>query len=165
MLKQILIFIVFILLITGCSSIIVKPDVAIINYEHNPIIDGKITYNKSNKNYLPTLIRQNSNNNVEINYIYSVTYNNGSVDFDGINLFNPLLFVGFPMSNSDLLVSGKLSIIDSGDVLNTFESSCIAQKTRNLFSTGGNSIERKKCLLAIRDNIDNQIRNKYKKEN
>lgn len=69
------------------------------------------------------------------------------------------------MSNSDLFASGKLIISDSGIILNTFESSCIVHKTRNLFSTGGNSKDRKNCLIGIRENIDNQIRINYNKEN
>lgn len=165
MFKKMLLFIVLIFLISGCSKIIVKPDVAVMNLPTNPILEGKVIYKKTNKEYLPKMIKDSSHTDREIEYQYSVKYNNGTVDYDGINLFNPLLFAGFPLGSSDLLVSGKLTISNAGIVLNTFEASCVATETRNLFNTGGSSSNRKKCLIEIRYNIDNQIIARYNKGN
>lgn len=153
-----------ILMLTGCatSTIIVKPDVKNAHVSKKPLLTGKIDYDKTNKDYLPTMIEP-GNTNLTLRYRYTVKYNTEGVEHDALNLFNPLLFVGFPLSESDLLVSGKLTILKYGKVIETYESSCVAKDTRNLFDTGGSSEDRKKCLLKIRYNIDTQISNKYKK--
>lgn len=151
-------------IMTGCatSTIIVKPDLNDGQISKKPLLRGKIDYDKTNKDYLPTMIDA-GNTNLTLRYRYTVQYNTGGVENDAFNLFNPLLFVGFPMSESDLLVSGRLTVLKYGKVLETFESSCVAKDTRNLFDTGGSSEDRKKCLLKIRYNIDRQISNKYHK--
>lgn len=153
-----------IFILTGCatSTIIVKPDLKDTHISKKALLKGKIDYDKTNKEYLPTMIEK-GNTNLTLRYRYTVKYNTEGVENDALNLFNPLLFVGFPLSESDLLVSGKLTVLKYGKVVETFESSCIARDTRNLFDTGGSSEDRKKCLLKIRYNIDTQISNRYKK--
>lgn len=159
-----ILFIIAILQLTGCatSTIIVKPDIKDVHLSKKSLLRGKIDYDKTNKDYLPTMIEK-GNTNLTLRYRYTVKYNTEGVENDALNLFNPLLFVGFPLSESDLLVSGKLSVLKYGKVIETFESSCVAKDTRTLFDTGGSSEDRKKCLLKIRYNIDTQISNKYKK--
>ena len=161
-----LIIISIVLILTGCatSTIIVKPDVHVVQLPKQSLLKGKVDYDKTNKDYLPTMI-ESGNTNLTLRYRYTVMYNTGGVDNDAFNLFNPLLFVGFPISESDLLVSGRLTVLKYGKVLETFESSCVAKDTRNLFDTAGSSEDRKKCLLKIRYNIDAQISNKYQKRN
>lgn len=161
--KAIIIFISGVLVFTGCSTtMVVKPDAKDSPLPKEPILKGKIDYDKTNQKYLPTMIKE-GNTKLTLKYRYEVKYNNGGVDNDGLNLFNPLLFVGFPLSESDLLVSGKLIVLKNGKAKEHFESSCVAKETRNLFNTGGSSEERKQCLLKVRHNIDIQILNKYKK--
>lgn len=153
-----------VLTVTGCatSNIIVKPDVKDTQLPKHSLLKGKIDYDKTNKEYLPTMIGA-GNTNLTLRYRYTVKYHTGGVENDAFNLFNPLLFVGFPMSESDLLVSGRLTVLKYGKVIEIFESSCVAKDTRNLFDSGGSSEDRKKCLLKIRYNIDTQISNKYQK--
>lgn len=153
-----------ILMFTGCatSTIIVKPDLKDTPMSKKSLLRGKIDYDKTNKEYLPRMIEA-GNTDLTLRYRYTVNYNTGGVENDAFNLFNPLLFVGFPLSESDLLVSGRLTVIKNGRVLESFESSCVAKDTRNLFDTGGSSEDRKRCLLKIRYNIDAQISNKYQK--
>lgn len=161
--KAIIIFISGVLVLTGCASTItVKPDVKDNYLPKKALLKGKIDYDKTNKSYLPTMIEK-GNTKLTLRYRYSVRYNTGGVEYDGINLFNPLLFVGFPLSESDLLASGKLTVLKNGKVAETYESSCVAKDTRNLFDTGGSSEDRKKCLLKIKYNIDTQISERYKK--
>jgi len=151
-------------MLTGCatSTIIVKPDVKDVHLSKESLFRGKIDYDKTNKDYLPRMIEK-GNTNLTLRYKYTVKYNTEGVEYDAFNLFNPLLFVGFPLSESDLLVSGKLTVLKNRKIVETFESSCVAKDTRSLFDTGGSSEDRKKCLLKIRYNIDTQISNRYKK--
>jgi len=161
--KASILFACTILMLTGCAStMIVKPDVKDKHLPKKALLKGKIDYDKTNKSYLPTMIEE-GNTNLTLRYRYSVKYNAGGVEYDGINLFNPLLIVGFPLSESDLLVGGKLTVLKNGKIKETYESSCVAKDTRNLFDAGGSSEDRKKCLFKIRYNIDTQISNKYSK--
>ena len=114
------------------------------------------------KPYLLSL-KNNPNSSLVTNYSYSVHYVNGNTDWDGLNLFNPLIFVGFPMSGESVIVEGKLQIKEKEVVLKELRASCVSNKTRNLFQTGGSSGPRKDCLIAVRDNIDTQIKH-FKKE-
>ncbi len=96
-------------------------------------------------------------------YRYSVHYVNGNTNWDGINILNPLIMIGFPMSEESIIVEAKLQLKEKDTLIKEFEASCIANKTRNMFQNGGSSEPRKACLLAVRDNIDMQIKH-YKKE-
>jgi len=119
-------------------------------------IECNIHYD-GNTAYLPSGLVQNLNNDCQVRYSYTIHYINGGTDMDGLNLFNPLLIVGFPMSQESVIVEGKLEWTTSDKESQIFTASCIATKTRNLFQTGGSSEPRKECLFAVRDNINNQL--------
>jgi len=76
---------------------------------------------------------------------------------DAINIWNPLLIIGFPMGSEAVIVQGKLAYVDDNQIENVFTATCIAKKTRNLFQKSGSTEPRKKCLLAVRDSIDIQV--------
>lgn len=67
------------------------------------------------------------------------------------------------MSEESVLVEAKLSLKEKEGSVKEFTASCIANKTRNLFQNSSSSEPRKACLLAVRDNIDQQIKH-YQKE-
>lgn len=148
------------ILLSGCAehTMRVTPDIPINNYMLAPI-ECKVVYGESNLEYLPTALINNPNSSLVAHYTYTVHYVNGSTNWDGLNLWNPLLIVGFPMSQENVIVEGKLEFKDNEKTLQQFSASCIADKTRTLFQTGGSSGPRKSCLLAVRDTINSQLGN------
>ena len=74
-----------------------------------------------------------------------------------------LILVGFPMSEESVIVEARLQLKEEGILIKEFEALCIANKTRNMFQNSGSSEPRKACLLAVKDNIELQIKH-YKKE-
>lgn len=144
------------LFLSGCAehSLKVLPEIQSLNTNINHI-STRINYD-GNKEYLSDLFKEDNTSNTSVSYAYSVKYINGSTDWDGLNLFNPLLFVGFPLSEEAVVVEGKL-LLTSSDINKTFTSSCVATKTRSLYQNGGSSGPRKGCLIAVRDNIKNQV--------
>jgi len=147
-----------VLLFSGCAehSLRVTPELPINSSQPSRIMCNVI-YDESNKEYLPSTLTHDPNSPLEAHYTYSVHYVNGSTDWDGLNLWNPLLIVGFPMSQENVIVEGKLEFKDKENTLQHFSASCIAEKTRSLFQTGGSSGPRKACLLAVRDTINQQL--------
>lgn len=148
----------------GCAehSMRVSPE-NLSNISASTPMECQIIYEESNQEYLPTQLKNNPNSSLVANYSYTVHYVNGNTDWDGLNLFNPLIFVGFPMSGESVIVEGKLHIKEKEGVVKELRASCVSNKTRNLFQTGGSSGPRKDCLIAVRDNIDTQIKH-FKKE-
>lgn len=148
---------ILLMIFTGCAEHTLKvlPELQPQTLQLQPV-NVKIEY-AGNKEYLPNVLKEDNSSGITATYLYSVKYTNGSTDWDGLNLFNPLLFVGFPLSEEAVIVEGKLTLISVDDINQTFTSSCIASKTRSLYQNGGSSGPRKGCLLAVRDNINNQI--------
>lgn len=142
---------------SGCSHIDLKaePQVEPQNFVQN-FVDTNVTYD-GNHEYLPTVLRHNAASLSNSIYKYEVAYINGSTKMDVINIWNPLLFVGFPMGSEAVIVQGKLVYTDTNQIENVFTASCVAKKTRNLFQNSGSTEPRRKCLLEVRDNISNQV--------
>jgi len=143
--------------LAGCAehTLRITPEATSTLILNNPI-ECNIKY-EGNTAYLPSSLIQNPNNNCSMIYSYEIYYVNGNTDWDGLNLFNPLILVGFPMSQESVIVEGKLEWISLDKPNQIFTASCIATKTRNLFQTGGSSEPRKECLFAIRDSINSQL--------
>ncbi len=148
----------------GCAehSLRVRPEVYPIDEMATPI-HCNVIYEQGNSEYLPSMLQHNAESSCLAHYSYDVKYVNGNTNWDGLNLFNPLIFVGFPMSEESVLVEAKLSFKEKEGFAKEFTASCIANKTRNLFQTGGSSGPRKACLIAARDTINSQIKH-FKKE-
>lgn len=149
-------FFVMSLFLTGCAehTMRVLPEVEQISVNVASIA-AKIEYSE-NREYLPNIFKEDNLSNTTVSYSYSVKYINGSTDWDGANLFNPLLVVGFPLSEEAVIVEGELILTSSEDT-KTFTASCVAKKTRSLYQNSGSSGPRRECLLAIRDNISRQV--------
>ena len=153
-----------VLCFVGCAehSLRVRPDVNPIDEVATPI-HCNVIYEQGNSEYLPSMLQHNAESACLAYYSYDVKYVNGNTNWDGLNLFNPLIFVGFPMSEESVLVEAKLSLKEREGSVKEFTASCIANKTRNLFQTGGSTGPRKACLIAVRDTINTQIKH-FKKE-
>ena len=148
----------FLIVFTGCSSVALKvePTVEEQLSDKTPKISSKIVYD-GNINYLPTLFIHDINSNNIIYYEYNVKYINGSTKYDALNLWNPLVVAGFPLSEEAVIVESRLKFFIKDKKEKIFTATCIANKTRSLFQNAGSTEARQKCLLAVRDNIDNQI--------
>lgn len=146
------------LLITGCAEHSMRVFPEIINQQQNAPIRCKLDYD-GNREYIPKSIVETNDSNLSAQYSYQIKYVNGNTDWDGLNLFNPLILVGFHLSEESVIVEGKLELNNGSDIQKVLTSTCIATKTRSLYQTGGSSGPRKDCLLAVRDNIDMQLIN------
>jgi hypothetical protein len=157
--KQVL-FLTLISLIVSCATEInIVPKFT--KLENTTIlIDGKIDYT-GNKEYFPRTVGDSQSKDplLIIKYQYQVNY--GKVTGpEGLNVFNPLLIVGFPIGQDTLVVVGKLDIIRQKEVIKTYSAICTYEKTRNLFYQGPTFSElRRTGLLNIRDNIEAQMYN------
>lgn len=154
-------FIIILYIFTGCTnnSLKVKPEITDNNI---PIyLNCRIDYS-GNKNYLPKNLLYNKLASTIATYSYKVKYINGNTNFDTLNLFNPLVIVGFPLGEESVLTEGILKISKNSKT-KIFTSSCISTSTRSLFHNAGSTQARKSCLIAIRDNISKQLNN-YQKD-
>ncbi|UFS61833.1 hypothetical protein LOH54_09210 [Sulfurimonas sp. HSL-3221] len=153
--------IVFILFfgLAGCSSkYLTEPKIETIKTDATAYLEGRIDYAKTNRDYLPSSLKSDPDSTRVLHYDYEVTYVNGDIDYDALNLFNPLVLVGFPLSDSDVVVQGKLDVIDANATTISFKAVCVAKSTRNLFKNTNLSEDRKKCLDEVKKNIDLQVR-------
>ena len=77
----------------GCAehSMRVSPE-NLSNISASTPMECQIIYEESNQEYLPTQLKNNPNSSLVANYSYTVHYVNGNTDWDGLNLFNPLMF-------------------------------------------------------------------------
>jgi len=151
------------IMLPGCAehSLKVLPDIGELP-KKAVCITCKLQYD-GNHEYLPSYLVNNQTSTTTASYSYDVKYVNGNTNWDGLNLFNPLLIVGFPLSEESVIVQGTLKIQDGLSEPHVYTSSCIANKTRSLYQNSGSSAPRKACLYAVRDNINSQLI-QYKQE-
>ncbi len=134
---------------------VVKPEVSSNSIE-NKSISGRL-YFDGNPAYVPKNIIEDSLSSNKIEYTYDVKYVNGDTKWDGLNLFNPLILVGFEMGEESVIVNAKLEIDGAIYGKYSITSSCVANKPRNLYQNNGSSEPRKMCLLAVKENLEKQI--------
>jgi hypothetical protein len=120
-------------------------------------LKGIVIY-EGNKEYLPRVLidERVTEPKIDLKYTYGVFYGKKEVP-DVLALYNPLTIVGFPTGENAVTVIGRLDILRGGEVIRSYGSTCILEKTRNLFSEGTFTEMRKKGLIAVRDNIESQI--------
>ena len=107
------------------------------------------------KKYLPENINLDENSTISL--IYSFSDNSKVGDgVDGLNLFNPLVLVGFPLSSSNLSISANMKFFNENNELN-FSSVCVSKHTRTLFSNTNLTELRKMCIKELKENLRKQI--------
>jgi len=118
---------------------------------------GKVIY-EGNKEYLPRVLIDEpvTNPKIDLKYTYDVFYGKKDVP-NALALYNPFTIVGFPIGENTVSVIGTLDILRGEEVIKSYRSICILEKTRNLFSEGTFTQMRRKALIAVRDNIEGQI--------
>lgn len=156
--KSFVVFLGLLIFLSGCSTVElnVEPSVSLKNTNMQNNLSAKIIYD-GNLDYLPKILAQDNSSQDTVNYEYEVKYINGSTKYDALNLWNPLVMVGFPLSHEAVIVDAKLVFTNKLNQATIFTSSCVANKTRNLFQNSGSTEPRRKCLYAVRDNINNQV--------
>jgi len=120
-------------------------------------LKGIVIY-EGNKEFLPRVLIDEpvTKPKIDLKYSYDVLYGKQDVP-EVLALYNPLTIAGFPTGENTVTVIGRLDILRGGEVIRSYGSTCILEKTRNLFSEGTFTEMRKKGLIAVRDNIENQI--------
>lgn len=158
MLKN-LTFLCTLFLFVGCSdfNMAVTPQAVSISSTSKTVI-GNLKYD-GNTEYLPSSVKHDENAKLKVHYTYDVRYINGNTDYDALNLFNPLVLVGFKLSEETVIVDAKLEIEQPLQKPLVYSSSCVATKARTLYQTNGTSDMRRSCLIATRDSIQSQIQN------
>lgn len=148
----------FLVILCGCAtSMTVTPKIQD-NGNGNFQIAGNLAC-EGNTQYAPRCIVNNPNTPSTLTFQYKYLAMYGKHDIpNAVALFNPLTIVGFPTGENTLTVTGKLDVMKGGEILKTYTSTCVLEKTRNIFSEGETFSEiRKKGLFAIRDNIEAQL--------
>lgn len=143
-------------LFNGCSNKmlvepVVKKEISTIKRIKANII-GK-------KTFLPDNITQDKNSLISIDYSIFEKYNINGKDSDVLNLFNPLLIVGFPLGDNLLLINSNLKIIKNSIILKEYTAKCLYTYTRNIFGNPDFTSMRNECLEEIKNNLNSQIIN------
>lgn len=141
----------------GCTgiSVNVSPHYGSKNKIKNTL-NAKVEY-AGNPIYFPANVVKSEDKEKLFKYEYMVEYKNGNTNWDGLNLFNPLVLVGFQMSEEGVIVNSKANLIENGVEIKSFTATCVANKPRSMFQNGGSSDARQACLLASKESIENQI--------
>ena len=149
-----------VVVLTGCgTTFLVVPEVSHTGPTELNMV-GRVNYS-SNPDYLPRTVKPSdgASGRLEFKYEYTVGYGQDAVP-DVLPLFNPLSLVGCPIGADSLVVVGKLDILKDGEVVKTYCSTCVIDKTRNLFYEGKTHSElRREGLFKVRDNIEAQMAN------
>ncbi len=157
--RSLFVLLMFVVL-SGCGTTFhVVPEIGDIGSTDFGMI-GRVNYS-GNPDYLPRTVKPSDeeSGNLEFKYDYNVGYGQDAVP-DVLPLFNPLSLVGFPIGSDSLVVVGKLDLLKDGEVVKTYCSTCVIDKTRNLFYEGKTHSElRRQGLLRVRDNIEIQMAN------
>lgn len=111
------------------------------------------------KSFLPDSIVQDDNSFVSIDYSINEKYNINGKDTDVLNLFNPLLILGFPLGDNLLLINSNLKIMKNNVLMKEYNAKCLHSYTRNIFGNPDFTSMRNECLEEIKNNLNSQIIN------
>ena len=147
-----------VILISGCATTVVTPEMASLPEMAAFRLTGKVAY-EGNREYLPRVITEDSTgaSTVTFEYRHETTYGSKYVP-DAAALLNPLTGLGFPTGEQKLTVEGLLQILtESGEVLRAYRATSIVAQTQSLYSGETLTALRRRGLIAVRDNIDAQL--------
>lgn len=157
---KLVILILGLIFFNGCSNkMIIEPTVLKKDFSSKQIkanIIGK-------KTFLPDTIIQDENSLIIIDYTISEKYDINGKDSDVLNLFNPLLIVGFPLGDNLLLIDSNLKIIKDKVLIKEYSAKCLYTYTRNIFGNPDFTSMRNECLEEIKNNLNSQIINNINK--
>jgi hypothetical protein len=143
----------------GCATkMVVTPEIKVAKVQSDFRLLGHIQY-EGNRDYLPRTIVESTDgaSSTLLVYTHQSAYGRDKTP-QAIPLYNPLTIVGFPIGDNTMVVNGKLEIRRGTDVLKEYSATCGMETCRNIFSEGDTfSQMRKKGLMAVRDNIEQQM--------
>lgn len=143
-------------LFTGCSNkMVIEPTVT----KHISTIKQIKANLIGKETFLPNIIVKDVNSLISVDYSINETYNINGKNNDVLNLFNPLLIVGFPLGDNLLLITSNLKIIKDNTVIKDYNAKCLHTYTRNLFANPNFTSMRNECLKEIKNNLNSQIIN------
>jgi len=142
----------------GCgTTMAITPQVAIRDVKGYQVM-GKILYD-GNPDYLPRTVANGNPGESPLSFQFSYQCAYGSDNTSQLlPLFNPLSIVGFPIGANTLVITGKLDVFKDDALIKSYTSTCLMDKTRNLFYEGETYSElRKRGLIEARNNIESQM--------
>jgi hypothetical protein len=77
---------------------------------------------------------------------------------DLVTLFNPLTLLGFPTGESTATASGHLEIRRGDRPVRSYDAQASVRKVQHLYSGDSLTEIRRQALLAVRDNLDAQLK-------
>ncbi|OJJ27845.1 hypothetical protein [Campylobacter concisus] len=149
------------LLFQGCGyNIQIAPNVTKSAQDHKFIAKPENTKEYMIK-YLPANITAGKSE-LNINYDFVYADQESSTNFDSINIFNPLVLFGFPMSKDTFNMIANLRVFNEhGEI--KFSSACLSNVSRNIFKNTNMTELRKKCIDKMRENLQIQLNQSYEK--
>jgi len=143
---------------SGCSSThSSKPPAPTLSNQDAGWLCGVLSYQGTNPDYLPRVIRPVPESKVQVSYEYQVSYN---VEAEtGWDLVNPFILVGVPKSKDNVGVSGRVHIsLDGSDFAKTYDDGVVLDKQKFLFSEGETLTDmRRSALIQLRDSMDRKL--------
>lgn len=152
---MIIFFLSYFLIGCGTRMEIVPEITRIDNIDYH--ISGEIIY-EGNTEYLPSVLIHKPGTESEISFKYTHEEIYGQYDIpDVVAFINPLTIVGFPTGENKLTVVGRLVVLKDKEVKKSYSAYCILEKTQSLFASETYSELRKKGLIEVKNNIDQQL--------
>lgn len=148
-------------ILQGCGyNIQIAPNVTKTTHDYKFIAKLENTKEYMIKYLPPNITSGESELNANYEFIY--TGQEGETNFDSINIFNPLVLFGFPMSKDTFNMIANLRVFNEhGEI--KFSSACLSNVSRNIFKNTNMTELRKKCIDRMRENLQTQINQSYEK--
>lgn len=151
-------WVVAVLLCAGCAATLrVTPDVA------GPpaagcVVRAHVEYD-GNRDYLPAVLVDDAAAHPDsvIRYAHEEQYGTSALP-TGVQLVNPLHWIGMPTGSSDLVIVARLNVMRRGEVVRSFAAAAVMSRNDTMFGEGETLTDmRRRGLLLLRDNIASQV--------
>lgn len=142
----------------ACASIQVTPELSPVQVDFR--IPGRVAF-EGGASYLPRVLAgldagsPEGEERTRISYEYDVRYTGTEEGL--LQLFNPLVVLGFPTGSEGVIAEGELVIEAEGEPAKIYTASCLIKRTRGIYWGGNLSSSRHEALIAVRDSIDRQV--------
>jgi hypothetical protein len=119
---------------------------------------GHVSYD-GNPEYLPAPLVDSADRPADsvLRYVHDERYGFEQLP-PGVQLVNPLNFIGFPTGSRSLSVTGRLDVMRGGVVVRSFAAVAAMERSGSMFSEGESfTAMRRRGLLLVKNNISAQV--------
>jgi hypothetical protein len=151
-------FLPIVISLSGCAASIHLTPLLSDRVRSDCILHGHVSYD-GNREYLPAALLDDagSPSDLILRYVHEEKYGLHEMPV-GVQLVNPLNFVGFPTGSSSLSIAGRLDVIRGGAVVRSFAAVAAMERNGSMFGEGETfTAMRRRGLLLIKDNISAQV--------